>query len=219
MRKLTLIQNLVGGDRGLEAVLAGTVPTYLLEAERHKKLPRGSRANPETLLSPGAENISSLLATIGIGVVSGGVVTFTNETEKRNAEKFIQEYKDYENANTAEKWWIGLKETISGVFTGKKLALQFLKNESEGNVQKYLDDIWKYMDVVFNPKNAKNKEIATLATSYGYNPMSTTPERYMAFQKALIETYIQTEGFKRQGTDYSLSLGVFTGGRREEIMA
>ena len=75
------------------------------------------------------------------------------------------------------------------------------------------------MDAVFNPNNPENKKIMTLATSYGYNPMAVTPERYLAFQRALVETYIQTEGFKRQGVDFSASLGlIFIGGRNEEIM-
>lgn len=92
---------------------------------------------------------------------------------------------------------------------GRKASITLLANKSEGNVEKYYEDIRSYTKAVMEGKTEDHpvlKDIypaaAKLATAAGVDVKSDI------FKKALIQSYILNEGFARQGTDWKVNIGL-----------
>ena len=222
---LIVLNQLGGGNAGLIALLQGNTKAYM-DAVAKKVAANGGKplevkiADPKGL-SPQMQTILGAVATIGVAVVTSGIVTVGHEAENMNADTFIKRIQDkglLAQAGGALAW-------IKDAFMGRKLALTFGKDkmsvdELEAKVVEFAKEVLT-LDEKTDVNNIKNPElkkmypvVLKIAKDAGVD-MTNGKEK---IQKALIQAYIQDLGSVNQGSDWTFKLGLlFIGANRDNI--
>lgn len=222
---MSVIRQLGGGNAGLDVLLQGKLDQFLLKVAEKNNTPLEIKVENSKNLSPTIRNVLGIAGTVGIAAVTAGTVTAGYEVNTMTADEFIKK----DGTEKERGFWNSLGSAaiwIKDAFLGRRLSLTLGRErvaEYQKNITAFTKEVLSLksdtsMNSIKNPILASALE-TSLRTAKLAKIDLTKPEEFAKIQKALIQSYINGEGYKNEGSNWSASIGVLMllGAHRDAI--
>ena len=213
---MSVIRQLTGGNAGLDAFLEGKTELFFAAVQKRVAANGGKPLevtidNPNTL-PPAMYNTIGVAATVGVALITSGVVMVGSEKHTMNAEDFMKEVQSSTEKTFGDKA-LGVLNYIKEAFMGRRLSLTFGRERVEDykkNIVAYTGEVMKLTPET-KPEDIKDEELKTaFSTALRVTKAAKMDiaSNFQTIQKALIQSYIIGEGFKNEGSNWSGSIGL-----------